>query len=105
MVIPRTMEHVKGMHDVRHQQSIRHSTARGTVFQQLERLAQEKARAQKRASLWASKLGREEERIAGIDRQKAALLRTLQPVLRAQMGGASVSGSPSSSGQEDTLQY
>ena len=105
MVTPRTMEHVKGMHDVRHQQSIRHSTARGTVFQQLERLAQEKERAQKRASLWASKLGREEELIAGIDREKAALLRTLEPVLRAQMGGASVSGLPTPPGGGEILEY
>ncbi|MCG2767245.1 MAG: hypothetical protein L6435_02530 [Anaerolineae bacterium] len=81
----RTMEHVKGMHDVRHQQSIRHSTARGTVFQQLERLAQEKERALTRARLWASKLKRGEERIAEIDRQREALLRTLEPVLRAEL--------------------
>jgi len=105
MVTPRTMEHVKGMHDVRHQQSVRHATAQGTVFRRLEQLAQEKERALSRASLWASKLGREEELIAGIDRQTQDLLRTLEPVLRAQMGGASVGGSPSSSGQEDTLQY
>jgi len=79
------MEHVKGMHDVRHQQSIRHSTGEGTVFQQLDRLARDKERALSMARLWASKLGREEERIAEMDRQREALLRTLEPVLRAEL--------------------
>ena len=105
MVTPRTMEHVKGMHDVRHQQSIRHATAQGNVFRRLEQLAQERERALKRASLWASKLGREEELIAGIDRQKAALLRTLEPVLRAELGSVAASPSPSSAAQTHTLHY
>ena len=81
----RTMEHVKGMHDARHQQSIRHSTGEGTVFQQLDRLARDKETALSMARLWASKLGREEERIAEMDRQREALLRTLEPVLRAEL--------------------
>ena len=105
MVTPRTMEHVKGMHDVRHQQSVRHATAQGTVFRRLEQLAQEKERALGRASLWASKLGREEELIAGIDRQTQDLLRTLEPVVGAGLGASSVSGLPAPPRQEDTLRY
>ena len=105
MTKPIPMEHAKGMHDVRHQQSIRHSTARGTIFQQLERLAQERERALKRASLWASKLAREEERIAEIDRQSEGLLRTLEPALRAELAGVSASPSRSSARQGDTLHY
>ena len=78
----RTMEHCKGMHDIRHQQSIPHSTGEGTVFQKLDRMAREKERLLARAELWASKLRREEERIAELDRQRELLLRSLEPLIR-----------------------
>jgi len=100
-----TMEHAKGMHNVRHQQSIPHSTGEGTVFQKLDRLAREKLRLLKRARLWASKLVRERENIVQVDRERELLLRGIAPRIKAELGGVAASPSPSSPRHEETLQY
>lgn len=100
-----TMEHAKGMHNLRHQQSIPHSTGEGTIFQQLDRLAREKARLLKRAKLWASKLTRECENVTQVDRERELLLRGLEPRIRSELQGISANPAPPSSAQGDALRY
>ena len=80
-----TVELSKGMHDVRHQQSIPHSTGEGTVFQKLDRLAMERERLLKRTLLWAANLRREMEHIAQVDRESQKLLSQATPYIRAEL--------------------
>lgn len=80
----RTLRHCKGMRDIRQQQSIRHSIGEGSFFQKLDRMAREKEILLARAELWASNLRREEERIAGLDRQREVLVRDLEPLAREE---------------------
>lgn len=80
-----TMEHVKGMHDMRHQDSIPHSTGEGTVFQKLDRLAREEVRLLKRAKSWASNLKREQERIAQVNLERERLLRAVAPLIAREL--------------------
>ena len=83
-----TMELSKGMHDMKHQQSIPHSTGEGTAFQKLDRLAMERERLLKRTLLWAANLRREMERIAQVDQERERLLRQMTPYIRAELEGA-----------------
>ncbi|MFQ5878830.1 MAG: hypothetical protein ACE5IZ_01460 [Dehalococcoidia bacterium] len=80
-----TMELSKGMHDIRHQQSIPHSTGEGTVFQRLDRLAMERERLLKRTLLWAANLRRELEHIDQVDQEQEMLLRQVAPYIRAEL--------------------
>lgn len=106
-----TMEHVQGMHDIRHQQSIPHSTGQGTAFQRLDRLARERLRLLKRARLWASKLVRERENIVQVDRERDLLLRILRPHIEKELRGVPAGplppppGRAAPQGQGETLEY
>ena len=80
-----TMVLCKGVHDVRHQQSIPHSTGQGTVFQRLDRLAMERKRLLTRSLLWASNLRRELENIAQVDREREMKLRQVAPYIAAEL--------------------
>ena len=88
----RTTRHCKGMRDVRQQQSIRHSIGEGSFFQKLDRIARQKEILLTRAGLWASNLRREEERIVDLDRERDALLRSLEtPASEAEVEASSLS--------------
>jgi hypothetical protein len=67
---------------------MRHSTADGDPYKQLERLAREKETLERRLLIWLSQKERTETQIAAIDREQARILATLEPQMRKEAAEA-----------------
>jgi hypothetical protein len=80
----RTVEHCRAAHDVRHQGSIPHFTGRGNLYGQLDQLAQERQRLERRLSIWLAQKERTEAQIADLERARDQLLAALEPVLQSE---------------------
>jgi len=74
---------VRSSHDIPTQGNIRHHTAAGNIYQQLEKLNREEARLQKQYVMWTARARRIEGRMAQINNQRSSLLATLEPTIRA----------------------
>ena len=74
---------VRSSHDIPTQGNIRHHTAAGNIYQQLEKLNREEARLQKQYDMWAARAQRVKDRMAQINGQRSALLAALEPAIQA----------------------
>ncbi len=85
----RTVEHVRSLHDVRHQTTIPHSTGDGgDPFAQLARLSQERERLERRLGIWLSQKERTEAQIEVVKREQERLLDALEPHIRREVAEA-----------------
>ena len=81
----RTVEHCRAMHDVRHQSSVSHLTGGANLYGQLDQLAQEQVRLQRRLAIWIAQKERTEAQIAELERARDRLLVALEPVIRSEV--------------------
>lgn len=84
----RTVEHVRSVHDVRHQTMMRRSAANEDPYKRLQRLAREKETLERRLLIWSSQKERAEAQIADIDREQARILDALEPQMRREEAAA-----------------